>query len=68
MRRGKSRGKALAVTIEHIHHDIAVAIRQDNLPLIAVLHTLDERDKSLVPHIDNGKAEQFSAPPNGICH
>ena len=62
--RQQRRGKALAVMIEHIHHHIVIAIRQDDLPLVAVLHTLNEWYKSLAPHINDDKSEEFIPLPN----
>ena len=54
--------------IEHIHHHIVIAIRQDDLPLVAVLHTLNEWYKSLTPYIDDGKTEKFISLPNRTRH
>ena len=64
----KHRGKSLTATIMHIHHDIVIAIRQDNLPLAAVLHALDELYKRLTPHINDNKAEKIIPLPNGTRH
>ena len=56
------------MVVEQIHHHVAVAIGQDDLPLVAVLHPLNERNESLAANIDNHGTEQLAILANGMRH